>query len=379
MLDGSACRAAAVRRYFGEDRVEPCGQCDLCLRPPQSLDVTEAAQKALSAVHRLHGRFGRGRIVDHLLGKTKEVGDFEAGLSTFGVGQDRSLAEWRDLLDQLLFEGLLREDPNDGRPLIGLGDADGVRAVYRGERRVSLRVPEATERRARKPRRTREPPVELTPDDLLIFERLRDWRREEAARQHLPPYVIFQDKTLAEIARKRPRSFDGLSAISGVGESKLQRYGSAVLAVLVQNQEFVPDLTEPEVGPAEERAKQFRQALTPPEARLWQALRGHRLDGLKFRRQHPLGPYVLDFYCPSAQLAVVVDGQSHDALRDARRDGWVNSQGIRTLRIPAIWVLRDLELVLDRIAEAAGTRPPSSSVASAPDATSPRKRGEETH
>ena len=85
------------------------------------------------------GRFGRGRLVDHLLGKTKDPSDFEAGLTTFGIGQDRSATAWRDLVDQLLFEGLLREDPNDNRPLIGLGDPDGVRAVYRGERRVSVR------------------------------------------------------------------------------------------------------------------------------------------------------------------------------------------------------------------------------------------------
>jgi ATP-dependent DNA helicase RecQ len=232
MLGGMNCRAAAVRRYFGEEKVEPCGQCDLCLRPPQSLDVTEAAQKALSAVHRLGGRFGRGRIVDHLLGKTKDASDFEAALSTFGVGKDRAQGEWRDLLDQLLFEGLLREEPNDGRPLIAMGEAEAVRAVYRGERRVNLRAPDETERRAKKPRRTREPPQELTPDDLGRFESLRAWRREEAARQHLPPYVIFQDKTLAEIARRRPASAAALAAISGVGESKLQRYGSAVLGVL---------------------------------------------------------------------------------------------------------------------------------------------------
>ena len=79
MLEGIGCRAAAVRRYFGEADVEPCGVCDLCLSPPSGVDATEAAQKALSAVHRLGGRFGRGRIVDHLLGKTKEVSDVRGG------------------------------------------------------------------------------------------------------------------------------------------------------------------------------------------------------------------------------------------------------------------------------------------------------------
>src|SRR5215468_1851114 len=87
MLDGAGCRPAAVRRYFGETAVEECGICDLCLNPPNSTDVTEAAQKALSAVHRLGGRFGRGRVVDHLLGKTKEPFASEKSLSTWGIGR----------------------------------------------------------------------------------------------------------------------------------------------------------------------------------------------------------------------------------------------------------------------------------------------------
>ncbi len=231
MLDGTACRAAGVRRYFGETDVRACGQCDLCLTPPEAADATLPAQKALSAVHRLGGRFGRGRIVDHLLGKTKDVSDFEAGLSTFGVGQEFSAAGWRDLVEQLLFEGLLVEDPNDGRPLIGLGDASEVRAVYRGERQVSVRKPPERQGAARTRKRRGEGPP-LAEADTATFEALRAWRRDEAARQHVPPYVIFHDATLADIARTRPTSFPALAAISGVGESKLGRYGEAVLAVL---------------------------------------------------------------------------------------------------------------------------------------------------
>ena len=129
--------------------VAACGQCDLCLNPPEAVDATEAAQKALSAVHRLGGRFGRGRVVDHLLGKTKDAVDSETALSTCGIGREFSAAGWRDLIDQLLFEGLLREDPNDGRPLIGLGEADEVKAVYRGERRV-VGAPDARRRGGRR-------------------------------------------------------------------------------------------------------------------------------------------------------------------------------------------------------------------------------------
>ena len=235
MLEGSTCRAAAVRRYFGETEVEPCGVCDRCIDPPRGVEVTQAAQKALSAVHRLGGRFGRGRLVDHLLGKTKGVSESESAMSTYGVGQEFSAGAWRDLIDQLLFEGLLVEDPNDGRPLITLADPEAVRAVYRGERRLTvLQAPETAEAAARPGRGRKRAGVaeNLVGEALALFETLRGWRRNEAARQGLPPYVIFHDQTLADIASVRPRTRDALLAIDGVGQGKLDRYGEAVLAVV---------------------------------------------------------------------------------------------------------------------------------------------------
>ncbi len=235
MLEGPTCRAAAVRRYFGETSAEPCGQCDRCVNPPRGVEVTEAAQKALSAVHRLGGRFGRGRIVEHLLGKTKGVSESEAAMSTFGVGREYSPAGWRELIDQLLFEGLLVEQPNDGRPLIGLADPEAVRAVYRGERRLTvLQAPEALDSTTRsgRPRRRGEAAADLAGEALSLFDALRAWRRAEAARQGLPPYVIFHDQTLADIARARPGGLEALSAINGVGQGKLDRYGAAVLEVV---------------------------------------------------------------------------------------------------------------------------------------------------
>lgn len=233
LLDGTSCRAAAVRRYFGEAGVDPCGQCDVCISPPEAKDVSQAAQKALSAVHRLGGRFGRGRLIDHLLGKTKDVSDQEAAMSTFGIGQELSAVEWRDLVEQLLFEGLLREDPNDGRPLIGLGDAAGVKAVYRGERQVSVRAEDPAAPRQKRTRRGgRETTAEMSPADQPLFEALRSWRGRAAKAQGVPPYVIFHDKTLAEIAAAKPGSRAALERVSGVGEGKLARYGDAVLEVV---------------------------------------------------------------------------------------------------------------------------------------------------
>jgi ATP-dependent DNA helicase RecQ len=244
MLDGTGCRPVAVRRYFGESGVIACGDCDLCRHPPAAADVTQAAQKALSAVHRLGGRFGRGRVVDHLLGKTKDAFESELRMTTFGIGREMGAGGWRDLLDQLLFEGLLRENPNDGRPLIGLGEIDEVRAVYRGERRVSMRrvprdreaAPGGRSGRARKRQRgeDRGPALGVEARDAPLFEALRAWRRERAAEQGLPPYVIFHDTTLAVIARQRPASADALAKISGVGQSKIERYGADVLKLVAE-------------------------------------------------------------------------------------------------------------------------------------------------
>jgi ATP-dependent DNA helicase RecQ len=244
MLEGTHCRPASVRRYFGEAAVLPCGQCDLCLNPAHAVDTTRAAQMALSAVHRLgdglgglgHG-LGRGRVVDHLLGKTKHQAAQERLLSTFGIGREVSVLAWRDLIDQLVLEGLLREDFNDGRPLIRLGDKAEVGAVYRGERRVSMRQPSAKAAMAARGRHTRTKRrghrrLDVAPGDAPLFAALRVWRRERAAEQHVPPYAIFHDVTLAAIARSRPADRDALASISGVGRNKLTRYGEDVLKLV---------------------------------------------------------------------------------------------------------------------------------------------------
>ncbi len=237
MLDGGVCRPQAVRRYFGEAEAEPCGVCDLCRHPPEMHEVTVAAQKALAAVQRLGERFGRGRVIDHLTGRTKEVQPWEETLSTWGVGKELSPSGWRDVIDHLLFEGLLAEDPNEGKPLLTLGDPAAVRAVYRGERAVELaRRPtrfDASTRSGEPRNRGRNLAAEaLAPDVRARFDALRAWRRDRAAEQHVPPYVIFQDRTLIEIANRRPTSLSELGRIPGVGSGKLERYGEGVLEAL---------------------------------------------------------------------------------------------------------------------------------------------------
>ncbi len=239
MLDGATCRPQAVRRYFGETDAGLCGVCDVCTDPPALYDATVPAQKALAAVQRLGGRFGKNRIVDHLLGKTKDVQPWESDLSTWGIGKDVAAGGWRDIIDHLMFEGLLLEDPNDGKPLVTLGDPERIRAVYRSEAAVEVRrtPPGSATGRASTPRRARNDrnaAVEALDADVRArFDALRAWRRDRASEQHVPPYVIFQDKTLLEIAQREPGSMDSLAAISGVGQSKIDRYGKGVLEVLV--------------------------------------------------------------------------------------------------------------------------------------------------
>jgi ATP-dependent DNA helicase RecQ len=234
MLDGATCRPQTVRRYFGEADAQPCGVCDICQDPPALFDATVPAQKALAAVQRLGERFGRGRVIDHLLGKTKDAQPWETALSTWAIGADTALHTWRDVIDHLMFEGLLVEDPNEGKPLVRLGEPEAVRAVYRGERNLEVRLAPARASTTRERVRTgRNAALESMDADVRArFETLRAWRRDRAAEQRVPPYVIFQDKTLLEIALAEPGDLERLSHIPGVGQTKLDRYGKGVLDAL---------------------------------------------------------------------------------------------------------------------------------------------------
>ncbi|RZJ76275.1 MAG: ATP-dependent DNA helicase RecQ, partial [Brevundimonas sp.] len=223
----------------GETDAQVCGVCDVCRDPPELYDATTPAQKALAAVQRLDQRFGRGRVVDHLTGRTKDVQDWEQGLSTWAIGADVSPNGWRDVIDHLLFEGLLIEDPNDGRPLIRLGDPEAVRAVYRGETRIEVRKELAgfdASTRSGNPRRRgegRNMAAEAMSGAVRArFEALRAWRKDRAAEQRVPPYVIFHDKVLAEIAARDPGGLDALGRLPGVGAGKLDRYGASLLEAL---------------------------------------------------------------------------------------------------------------------------------------------------
>jgi len=237
-LDGLTCRRGGVRRYFGEENVEPCGVCDICTEPPVSIDATEMAAKAISAVMRMDQRFGRGRVVGHLIGKTSDQIDEQyASRTTFGIGADTHESVWRNVIEHLLFEGVLSEGDGE-RPTLSIGDEEAVRAIFRKERPIRMREAAKTGRRSKEERRaardgrasTKE---SFTGADAELFEALRSWRRDTAQTNGVPPYVIFHDATLASIVRAKPADLQALGKVPGIGEAKLKRHGAEVLAVII--------------------------------------------------------------------------------------------------------------------------------------------------
>jgi ATP-dependent DNA helicase RecQ len=239
-LDGLTCRRAGVRRYFGEDGAEPCGVCDVCREPPQSHDASELAAKALSAVLRMDQRFGRGRVVDHLLGKPPRdsLDETYAQRSTYGIGAETPEPMWRQVIEQLLFDGVLSEGEDAMRPILAIGDEGAMRAIFKKDRSVRVREPAARKgRRSPEERRATRSARDsglagLDDSGADLFARLREWRLGVSREESVPPYVIFSNATLLEVAAARPGTRQALALISGVGEKKLARYGEAILDIV---------------------------------------------------------------------------------------------------------------------------------------------------
>jgi ATP-dependent DNA helicase RecQ len=237
-LDGLTCRRAGVRRYFGEENAEPCGVCDVCTDPPISIDATELASKAISAVMRMDQRVGRGRVVGHLIGRTGDGMDERyASRSTFGIGADQPEPVWRGVIEHLLFEGVLSEG-EDERPTLSIGDDEAVRAIFRKERVIRMREAAMSTRRSKEERRASRDAkgavkAGFEGADAKLFEALKGWRRETANANGVPPYVIFHDATLAGIVQAKPADLVALGRVSGIGEAKLKKYGAEVLAVVI--------------------------------------------------------------------------------------------------------------------------------------------------
>ena len=247
LAEAHDCRRVRLLAYFGEAS-EPCdpalqNRCDNCRHPPATWDATEAARKALSCILRFHQhggqRFGAGHLIDVLRGKPtdKVAQHHHERLSTFGIGADLTETQWRAVLRQLIALGYLRTEGEYNT----LEPTPGARAVLRGEVTLLLRVAAEAKGRQRKASRAARAPGRAAPADLdaagqLRFDALKAWRTGVARAHNLPPYVVFHDAALAEMARSLPHTLDELSGISGVGDKKLQAYGSDILRVLGEAQ-----------------------------------------------------------------------------------------------------------------------------------------------
>ncbi len=232
-----SCRRQVLLGYFGEHDHPPCGNCDNCREPPATWDGTIAAQKALSAVYRTGQRFGSHYLVDLLLGaddeRIKRFGHDR--LKTFGIGAELDRRGWLSVFRQLAAQGLVVPDLG-GHGGLSLGSA--AAEILRGAATVRFRLdPERKKRDRRKAGETGSAPAQTGLDAAgqALWEALRAWRTAEARRQELPPYLIFHDATLTEVARRRPASLAALAQIPGIGRSKLERYGSGVIAVVTDN------------------------------------------------------------------------------------------------------------------------------------------------
>ena len=226
LAETAGCRRVRLLDYFGETSA-PCGNCDTCLDPPETWDATEAARKALSAIYRTGQRFGAGHVIDVLRAKGGErISRWQHDtLSVFGIGQDLDDAAWRGVFRQLIALGFVWVD-HEGHGALRLSESS--RALLKGEQRVEMRRAVApTKKRLRG---ASDP--SLTSEAASLLDRLKAWRLEEARRQGVPPYVIFHDSTLTEIARIVPDSHAALGDITGIGARKLERYGDAVLGVI---------------------------------------------------------------------------------------------------------------------------------------------------
>ncbi len=270
LAESVTCRRRVLLNYFGEQRDEDCGNCDVCQDPPERFDATEAARKALSCVYRVGQRFGIVHVVAVLRGADNErirsLGHDR--LSTYGIGSDRSEQEWTSILRQLIHHGLLIQDIAN-YSVLKLTDA--ARPLLRGESSLQLARPRIREKAQKKRSKAA---AAQGPYDEALFDELRSLRKQLADTQGVPPYIVFGDATLAQMARDKPMDEQELLAVSGVGLNKLEKYGHDFL-----------DLIAEYCVASGETATQ----LTPPLRDTWLAYReGLDLDAIATRRGLPL-------------------------------------------------------------------------------------------
>ncbi len=235
LAEAAKCRRQVLLGYFGEV-TEPCGNCDLCDRPALMFDATDAVRKALSAILRTGEYFGAGHLIDILTGNAtpKVLERGHNNLPTFAVGRDLSKPAWGAVFRQMMGRDLVRPDPER---MGALRMTEAARPILRGEQAISLRLDTVQKARA-------DVAVKAQIDDehADLLSALKAKRRALAEAQNVPAYIVFPDRTLIEMAERRPQSLDQMMGISGVGAKKLESYGRAFLAVITGS---APDPVHP--------------------------------------------------------------------------------------------------------------------------------------
>lgn len=224
----TTCRRQALLQYFDDDAKDECGNCDTCLEPVPVWDGTEAARKALSTVYRTGQRYGVGYVIDVLLGKLNEriQSSNHQSLSTFGIGKELNVQQWRSVFRQLVARGYLGV----------LADSHGVlhltetcRNLLRGEEQIQLRQ---DKRKHESLSKRKDPQQQLEVEDHGLWTALRELRMQLSKEQDVPPYVIFHDATLMEMVMYRPQTQQQMGRLSGIGDKKLALYGDDFLSVI---------------------------------------------------------------------------------------------------------------------------------------------------
>ncbi len=250
--EAPACRRVALLEYFGE-AVGACGNCDVCLDPAERVDGTEDAQKILSAAYRSGQRFGAAHLIDILRGTgTDKIARFgHDRLPTFGTGADRGKSEWRSLIRQMVATGFLRIDIGGYG---GIGITDKGLGLLRGDGEFLYRENAVVARapgEARKPRAARGGGAEPPPDgaDAALLDALKALRLDIAKARGVPAYVVFPDRTLIDMARRRPRTEAEFAEVNGVGAAKLKEFAGPFLAAIAAAPARGEDGGTPREGP----------------------------------------------------------------------------------------------------------------------------------
>ncbi len=236
LCEAARCRRQIMLGYFGDEDAGACGNCDTCLAPRETFDATTSAQKALSCVYRTGQRFGVGYLIDVLLGKENDrIRQFgHDALPLYGVGKEHDKNQWQSIFRQLVAQDLLAVD---------IAEHGGLHLTEAGKKflkeKESLRLCKPAER-VRDNGRTRAPAsrtaIAFESDaDQRLFVALKEARMALARAQNIPPYIIFHDKTLRELALHKPSSREDMLTISGIGEQKIARYGDAFLSVIARH------------------------------------------------------------------------------------------------------------------------------------------------